>query len=747
MFSVSLLFSLMGCVKSQLSTWHLQPHEKLLVKNKVEVLDKTKVDKDELASYIRQKPNRGILFGKWKFGLQWKNLWYREKSGEKIPGIVIDSSLVERSQKQIEIFMKNEGYYDAEVQTQIIPKYFWGFKKWELQKAIVKYTVKSGLPITIDSIGWQIEQKEIFKYVQQIASNSKIQKGKTLRIEDLEEERARVSNHLTDNGFYKFAENHIRFNVDSSRGKDSTIVITKIKNPKNNTHQKYFIKDIYINTTFDPYSGNNETTDTLIFKGIHFISKGKSQFNPAPLFRNLFMHPGEIYSHKKQSETFRQFANLQMFSFIKIDFREETDSSEIKELDTYILLQPAKRMSLSAELMGIYREGFGANGQISFTRKNTFGNSEVLNFSLSGGIENLKQIDDNDFKIGSNLGPRFSLTFPRLFMLSKITNNIRKNAFPQTTLSSYFNYQQRSQFARYLTNFSLTYEWNEGKYKKHELSIPNVSISFIRKDSKILSTLSDLSLQQRFKFEDAISTGLKYSFLFNNQSNKRIKNPTFLTAKGWLIGPTALLAEALNIEARDSETNAITLAGIRYATFLKAQVDLRKFLNFSNEQQIAFRSFVGFGIPLDEDGVIPFDQLYFSGGANSVRGWRQRTLGPGSYYKPDDNLDRLGEIKLEFSAEYRFPITSILKGAVFTDAGNVWTETTENNANSEERNFAVKRFYKEIAVSPGVGLRLDFDFFLFRLDLGVPLKQPYNYNVWKLEPEKTQVNFGVGYPF
>jgi outer membrane protein assembly factor BamA len=404
-------------------------------------------------------------------------------------------------------------------------------------------------------------------------------------------------------------------------------------------------------------------------------------------------------------------------------------------------------MSLSAELMGIYREGFGANGQISFTRKNTFGNSEVLNFSLSGGIENLKQIDDNDFKIGSNIGPRLSLTFPRLFMFSKITNNIRKNAVPQTTLSSYFNYQQRSQFARYLTNFSLTYEWNEGKYKKHELSIPNVSISFIRKDSKILSTLSDLSPQQRFKFEDAISTGVKYSFLFNNQSNKSIKNPTFLTAKGWLIGPTALLAEALNIVARDSETNAITLAGIRYATFLKAQVDLRKFLNFSNDQQIALRSFVGFGIPLDEDGVIPFDQLYFSGGANSVRGWRQRALGPGSYFKPDDNLDRLGEIKLEFSAEYRFPITGILKGAVFTDAGNVWTETTENDINSEDRNFAIKRFYKEIAVSPGLGLRLDFDFFLFRLDLGVPLKQPYSTNVWKLEPQSTQVNFGVGYPF
>ena len=747
MLTLSLPFLLLGCAKNQLSTWHLKPHEKLLVKNKLEIVDKTKIDEEELYSYIRQKPNRGILFGKWKLGLQWKNLWYKRESGKKRPGVVIDSSLVERSQKQIEIFMKNEGFYDAEVQTEITPKYFWGVKKWELQKATVKYIVKSGLPITIDSIGWQVEQEEIFKYVKQIASRSKIQKGKTLRIADLEEERSIISDHLTNNGFYKFAENYIRFNIDSSRGKDSTIVITKIKKPKNEKHQRFFIKNIYVNTSFDPYSSTNETTDTLIFKGIHFISKGKSQFNPAPLYRSLFMHPGEIYNHKKESQTFRQFANLQMFNFIKIDFKEQSDSSGINELDAYILLRPTKRMSISAELMGIYREGFGANGQISFSRKNTFGNSEVLNFSVSGGFENL--IDDDDFKIGSNIGPRLSLTFPRLFMLSKINNSIRKNAFPQTTLSSYFNYQQRSQFARYLTNLSLIYEWNEGKYKKHEISIPNVSISFIRKDSKILSTLSDpnISPQQKFKFEDAISTGVTYSFIYNNQNNKKVKHPTFLTAKGWLIGPTALLAKALNFEARDTETNAITLAGIRYATFLKAQGDLRKYLNFSYGQQIALRSFIGFGIPLDKDGVIPFDQLYFSGGANSVRGWRQRTLGPGSYFDPDDNLDRLGEIKLEFSTEYRFPITNILKGAVFADAGNVWTEANENSSDNYERNFSMERFYKEIAISPGIGFRLDFDFFLFRLDLGVPLKQPYNDNIWKLEPENTQVNFGVGYPF
>ena len=162
-----------------------------------------------------------------------------------------------------------------------------------------------------------------------------------------------------------------------------------------------------------------------------------------------------------------------------------------------------------------------------------------------------------------------------------------------------------------------------------------------------------------------------------------------------------------------------------------------------NKQQIVLRSFIGAGIPLDKDGVIPFDQLYFGGGANSIRGWRQRTLGPGSYYDPDDNIDKLGEVKIEFNAEYRFPITAILKGALFVDAGNIWTETSENT----EQNFEFNRFYNEFAISPGLGLRLDFDFFLFRLDLGVPVKQPYEDNKLKLQGKETQFNFGVGYPF
>ncbi len=742
-------FLLVGCAKHQLSTWHLEPHEKLLNKNTLEIQSKIKIDKEELASYIRQKPNHAILFGTWKFGLQWRNLIYREKSGKPRPAVILDSSLVRRTENQMELFMRNEGYYSARVTSEIKPVYLLGVRKWETKKVKVKYMVIPKKPLIIDSIGYRINQKNIARHYKEIKDESLITHKQILRIENLEDERSRITRHLTDNGFYKFAENFISFDIDSTKGNDSTIIITKIKQPKSDSvHHKYYLNNIYINTSYDPYSSNNATSDTIVFEGIYMISKGKSEFNPNPLYRSLFIHPNEMYNQKKEGLTFRRFANLQMFSFVKIEYKEVENKDGIKKLDVYVLLKPAKKMSVSGELMGIYREGFGGNAQLSFNKKNAFGNSEILNFTFSGGFENLKQIDENDFKIGSNIGPKLSLTFPRLFMFPKITKSIRKNSFPKTTFSAYYNFQQRSQFARYLTNISLTYIWNEGKYKTHTFSLLDMNFAFITKDSKILSDLSRLSASQKFKFEDAISSGIKYSFLFNNQNKPKVKNPTFLNVKGWLIGASALAANALGLEERDVTTNAITLAGIRYATFFKAQGDIRKFYNFINEQQIAFRTLLGAGIPLDEDGVIPFDQLYFVGGANSLRGWRRRTLGPGSYFNSSDNVDRLGEINLELSAEYRFPVTSIFKGALFVDAGNVWAQ--KPNPDSElygSKDFKFGRFYKELAVSPGVGFRLDFDFFLFRVDLGIPVKQAYNPNIWKLEPNKTQVNFGVGYPF
>lgn len=741
-------FFLAGCASYQLTTKHLKEDELLLKKNKIKIIGNKSIDEDDLSLYIRQKPNRAILFGNWRLGLQWKNLWFNPEKDDPAdnPAVILDSSLVERSEKQLEIFLQNQGYYNAEVHHKIRRTSVFGVKSWLTKKAVVEYEVYPKEPLIIDSIGYDISQKDVHSYYRSYQKNQTFKKGDILKIDYLQLERERIVKDLQDRGYYDFAESYVSFDVDSSAGKDKTVLITKIKQPQrtDSLHRRYSINNIYVQTDFNPYSSNNNTTDTIYYNDVAFISKGPSKFRPEPIYRSLFFKEGEYYNQKRQSITYRQLSNLNVFSYIKIDYKKEKDSLGRNTLDVYVQLGPASKMSISTELMGIFREGFGVNGQILFTKKNAFKRSEILTVSISGGFEDLRTSEN---RYASNIGPRLSVTFPRLFLFKNLTNKIRKNAFPKTTLSTYFNYQQRTQYTRYLTNASMKYEWNEGNHKKHELNVLDLSFSFITKDSEILKDLDELSLSQRFKFEDAISSGIKYTFTYNNQGNPKVKNSDYLVLKGYLVGPSALLASAVNLEARAAETNAITLFGVRYATFFKVQGDYRKYFNFTRTQQLAVRCFGGVGIPLDKDGVIPFDQLYYAGGANSVRGWRQRTLGPGSFIDPTNTVDRLGEMKLEANIEYRFPVTAIFKGALFVDAGNVWTEEDDDPTNSNNPNFSIDRFYKEIAVSPGIGIRFDFDFFLFRLDIGVPLKQAYNYNKWELEFDEAQYNFGVGYPF
>ena len=269
-----------GCHKHQLSTWHLKPNEKLLIKNKLVVKNNKELNREEIQSYIRQKPNKSILFGTWKFSLQWKNLRYNSKKNKKRPAVVLDSSLIERSEHQIEIYLKNQGYYNAKLETEIRPKYFLGVKKWETKKATVIYTVLPKDALVIDSLGCMIKQPTIQTLHNLQRTNSKILKGEILKIENLELERTRISNLLSNKGYYKFAENFVRFNVDSSRGKDSTIVITKIKQPGlDSLHNQYYINDIYVNTSFNPYSSNNITTDTVYLKALNSLVKAHLNLN------------------------------------------------------------------------------------------------------------------------------------------------------------------------------------------------------------------------------------------------------------------------------------------------------------------------------------------------------------------------------------------------------------------------------------------------------------------------------------
>jgi outer membrane protein assembly factor BamA len=215
-----------------------------------------------------------------------------------------------------------------------------------------------------------------------------------------------------------------------------------------------------------------------------------------------------------------------------------------------------------------------------------------------------------------------------------------------------------------------------------------------------------------------------------------------LMANANLTGVIGSLLSTTNIVQKDS-TGAMLLGGVRYSKFIKTDADFRKYYNFHHERQMIFRSYAGIAVPFGNgDIAVPFDKMYFTGGANGVRGWKIRTLGPGSSVD-SNNIDKLGEIKIELNAEYRFKINSMIKGALFTDAGNIWRLEDKD----DKAVFHFNRFYKELAIAAGAGLRFDFGFLVARIDLGWPIRKPYQYDVISFHLNEAEFNVGIGYPF
>ena len=727
---------------------HLKDGEYLLKKNKLKITDNKKIDEQDLSLYIRQKPNSSYIFGTWKASLQWKNIWYNSKKDKPRPAVILDTNMVERSKKQLLIYLQNLGYYDSKVTSEIKYTHLFGIKSFPTKKAIVKYSVQTGAAFFIDSLGNAIDDSTFLSLFTQSKSSTALKKGDNLMLDKMQLERARLARMYQNKGYYDFTEKYVHFDVDTNLGAKKSALITSIKQPVNETgkHLRYYIRNVYVQTDFDAFDAQNKTSDTIKYRdNIYFLSKGISKFQPTPIFRSLFIKPGEEYSIDNYNLSYKQLMSLGMFSIINIDYQkiQNNDSSSVRrDMDVYVHLTPAKKFAISTEATATFREGFGANGLISLSNKNFFGLSEIVDLRLSGGFENLQSSTSDGTIIGGNFGPRLSILFPSLLFLPKINAKIAKKAFPKTTFATSYNYQRRDDFTRYLSNLSFRYDFNEGDYKKHELSLWDISLSYLLKSSAILTNLTGLSPSEKFRFEDNISTGIKYRFTYNNQLKPGLKHSSYLIVRANLIGASSVITKAFNIENRDAN-NAISLFGIRYANFFKLDLDYRYYRKTSTNSKLVYRFFAGAGIPLDKYSVIPFEQLYFSGGANSIRGWQQRTLGPGAYLNADNFYDRLGELKLEGSVEFRFPIVKVFKGAFFVDAGNIWNLTNEN----AKAVFTTNTFYQQIAVSPGFGLRIDFDFFLFRIDLAVPIKQPYSSGVASGNEAKANWNFGIGYPF
>jgi outer membrane protein assembly factor BamA len=414
-------------------------------------------------------------------------------------------------------------------------------------------------------------------------------------------------------------------------------------------------------------------------------------------------------------------------------------------------LSSSKLQSYTVEVEGTNSSGnLGAAGSFNYKHKNFLRGGEVFDMRFRVAGENQRSRSNESFQT-LEIGSDATLSIPKFLIPFKV-ENFRKRYNPRTNFSLSYNYQRRPDYTRTIANSRLGYSWKSTPLITHYFSpidFSVINVPYIDPDFK--DQIENTFL--RYSYQDHLISSTSYSFIYNEQSLAGNKNYQYFQANVQVAG-NVLDGISTMVGNKDKEFNEVF--GIRYAQYVKADIDWRYHINVNKINSFAYRVFIGAGYPYGNLTVLPFEKRYFSGGANSLRAWPVRGVGPGSYEETQLNYyNQTADIKLEANAEYRFKLFWLLEGAFFIDAGNIWTiRSTDDEEIDAKGLFNFNSFYKQIAVGVGTGARLDFNYFVFRLDMGVKARDPVLSagKRWVLGTQSftwddVAFNFAIGYPF
>lgn len=776
-------------------TRKLQDGDYLLVKNKVQN-DSKVVSKSELEGFIRQKPNRKIL-AFYRFHLQVYNLvdeakldsavvriaakndarnrrraakgkepkdrrrsfweWLRDIGEEPV---LYDALTANKSAEQLETYLRGKGHFNGTVTDSVTldPK-----KK----KAVAHYVVRSGTPYTVRKLTYDIKDPQLAKLIRPESGRSRtLRAGMHYDVERFQKERERIDRLMKSNGYYAFDDSYVRFKVDSALGTHQVDLTLYVEDPvrkdtvlvKEKGHQTYTIRNIYVLTDHDP-KRPFASKDTLFYNGIYFVTNGRFKHRPDMLYDKLFFTEGDLYRVRRSELTYQYLSGLRAFRLINVSFRDIIQPDGKHVLDCFIQLSPALRQSYAIEAQGTNTEGnLGLSASISYQNRNLFRGAEILEFKLRGGIET-QVVSTNvaDKPIWDGLpfntlefSPEISLTIPK-FIAPFRTDRLLRYGNPKSIISVAYNFQQRPDYTRSIFTGRFGYHWSQGLNLQHRLNPLEVNfVNIYNEDPQFIARIESLRDELlRNSYRPHLTTTTNYTLTYSGQKLNKRENFSFLRIRLESSGNIlrGIMAAA---QAEKDSTGSYRIFDIPFAQYLKYEIDFRRYLIATAHSQVVFRAYHGMAYPLLNLGAVPFESSFFAGGANGIRAWPVRSLGPGSLPDSLNLRDQFADIKLEFNIEYRFDIYRWFKGAVFADAGNIWlVKPDKDRPNS---NFDFSRFYKEIALGMGLGLRLDFNFFVVRLDLATPFHDP-SYNEgdrWVIERFRwSDINFniGIGYPF
>lgn len=714
-----------GCSTTRM----LAEDEARLVENKVVVRGDRKYNAASLTPYIKQKSNY-YMIGHWHPFLNvynWQNgkggLWDRfcRKLGQE--PVVFDEDLVASSVSSMLSHLEYEGYYGSQVEPHVTV---------DKQLARVEYDVTLGKQFPVRSVEYTVRDTALAALLQADSAHFTLQRGDMLSQEALEAESERVAQYFRNHGYWGFSKNYFFFYADTSTVRDSAGLFVNIENYTRNesedaarTHRKYHIG----NVTLMPQPGMKVRPQFL-----HNINRLQS---------------GDPYSEARINRTYNRFSSIPFLSSVNMMLRQsQSDSAAV---DCMILLQQARLQSVKLNLEGSFNSTglLGVTPALSYSHKNLFGGGEVFTLGFRGNFQFMLRdpVRSNELAVSTGLSipwyPAFVWKLPRINL-------------PQIDINFTYNFQDRPEYNRSIVTGTYGFSWNVARrfyYQIYPLQLSAVNATRI--DEEFYKNIRDPYLKNAFRSHlDLGGGGMLY---FTTHPAVSPKVSYFYTRLQYdLSGNLLSLLNPTELYATDAQGERL-IGGVPYSQYVRAELQAVETVRMgeNNRVALAVRGLAGAGYAYGNSWSLPFEKLFYAGGANSLRGWRARAVGPGM--APRDTsfaiANQSGDMHLEANVELRFPMFWKLEGAVFADAGNVWN-IGNADIDGEKRDplslFSLRHLLRSTALDAGFGARLDFGLVLIRFDLGLRLYDP-GVQEWMGPADWLHGNyafhFGIGYPF
>ncbi len=753
------------------TTKHVPQGQYLLDNVNINITDKNRnVRKNELQSYLRQIPNHKVLGGLklqlWFYNLsgrdstKWRNRWIQRVG---TPPVIYDQELTNASVNQLQTALINKGFLNSSVTYDTIMN----LKKRRIN---VQYNITLNEPHYISNITYNIPNDTLKQLILADSSSFILKQGALFDRTQLDLERQGITNRLREKGYFAFNKEYITFTADTAEGQKDVILTLNTMPPYQNSnmdyydrHEPFFIRSVTYVTNYNPLVMHGVETysasDTIIRNDIAILYD-EHYIRPSVIEECNFVIPGNLYSSTDIDRTYQALGRLGILKFINVEVIPIGRIDDKIWVDAYFLLTEGKAQTISLSLEGTNSEGdLGFGIGASYSHRNIAKGSEVLNAkfrasyeSLSGELTGL--INDNYSEYSGELG----ITFPK-FKFPFLKQQFKQKMLASTEFLTTFNYQERPEYTRIIAGAGWKYHWSNTRNNtrtRHTFNLLDISYVYLpNSQSGFLDDITNPLL--RYSYEDHFIMRLGYSYY---HSNKRQASPLASNFQRNVYTIRAAAETAGNILyaisksiGQDTKGDAYEVFGIRYSQYAKVDADFSFTHSMSPRHSVSFHAGAGMAVPYGNSTALPFEKRFYSGGANSVRGWGVRTLGPGSFdatNSVNSFIYQCGDIRLDMNFEYRAKLFWILELGAFVDAGNIWT--IKEYEDQPGGVFKFGEFYKQIAVAYGLGLRLDFTYFLLRFDLGIKAHNPaQNQERWPLiHPNWSRdatLHFSVGYPF